>query len=356
MSRQPPPAILPNSERAKAMDRARAKEIASASAFSHVKGYFSTRVTRAYSIQDKIKQNGMTVDTLRRIGVCGGKDIPIYIEHKHNTVMGRTLSAHFNEDDQFLYIRGIIDQNSELAKRRSKGELPYVSVCFTLPTANDDPMQHESSIFEVSFVERPHEPYAQVLVSHNTTDTAPQTQIVTVCSPLSPMAAAAPQPDVAPQVDTKALLEQIRVLKEEHETMATTVKQWQERHTSAQKPHLERISGYISANDRLAEDEKNVANEIINTAASDPRGAGFVSLFSEIIQKYEETTKAREQAPVAPVQSGANELLRAQQIPLQAHSASHVGQPIDVAQRIAAVLKRKSEEAYGTANIPKTQL
>lgn len=187
MSYAQPPLISPASTRGRLMTAA-AKHYREKS--SKTPGFIVSRVTRAYSPPSVAAGRGMSAKRLQEITTERNWPQPL-IRHKPCNPPGRIVGLEYHPDHEYLYSAtqlniGDGDTGDYVRSEHEKGNLLFVSAKFTVPEPNDPhPELFRSRLIEISFVDEPHEPHAEVLVSHSTTEAPQRTRVFSVSAPLS---------------------------------------------------------------------------------------------------------------------------------------------------------------------------
>jgi HK97 family phage prohead protease len=140
-----------------------------------VAGRFYGRLTKAVSREQSLRGEGFTADELRAAAAHGCEHVQLFHEHNYERgAVGRLVRAEFNESDQFLYVHGQIDMAHALGSKVyalvRAGDLRHLSVGFAHPpvgSCDQDPSRYYNRLVEASFVENPHQPFAEVLECHS---------------------------------------------------------------------------------------------------------------------------------------------------------------------------------------------
>lgn len=192
MRRQPvtysrPPLISPASDRGRLMTAAAEHYRANS---SKTPGFIISRVTRAYSPESVARGCGISDKRLREIALDPVRPPPL-IRHQRCNPPGVIVGLEYHPDHEYLYSAtqlnlGDGDTGDYVRSEQEKGNLLFTSAKFTVPEPNDPhPELFKSRLIEISFVDEPHEPHAEVLVCHSTTDAPQRTRVFSVSSPVS---------------------------------------------------------------------------------------------------------------------------------------------------------------------------
>lgn len=268
-------------------------ELAEAANYSRLPGYFSARVARGLTPEERAAAPrwGLTADELRDVHKSGGRDIPLYADRhdKSGPRIGHTLKAEYNEEDGFLYLRGRIHAGDggpgdAVMQRRRCGDLQYVSAGFSVPHPDDpNPGAFRSCLDHVSFVSNPHEPHAQVLVGHSTTDTDTPRQLIVLCSDAPVRMSSSSSPDSQTSDAAAAAApkqhpinpDQIKELFASHEAVSRKLSEAERRlahFTEAHKQQMAPVVTQLTNHFETAEDMTPEERELLTAFAKDTAG------------------------------------------------------------------------------------
>lgn len=330
-----PTRVAPESRRAHKMEHNRARALARASAHADKPGYFEARLTRAYAPDDHASGKGMSAANLR--SATKSTNVPVWRQHKYvGAPSGQTVHAEFDPDDEFLYVSGVINVGDKgpgdaLYDDFKNGRLKYVSAGFTIPPPDHpDPANFPSELLEVSFVDKPHDPHADVFCCHSRTDSDTKQHRLTLSGALlshsPPVAmssssgktsdaaatpatpAAAPTTEITPAMLQKQLLElaeQNRKLMERQKHMEEENKYFHEQRQKELAPRLEFVRKEIEDDPDINPDDRQFVTEFFSGAAADRRAQ---SAFNHHEKKTRELHAARaELAKLKEAQAAAQQ-------------------------------------------------
>ena len=280
-------------------------------------GSFAARLTRTYTKEQQAKNMGMSANNLRN--VHEKPFVPVYAMHK-GVPGGETISARYNPKDGFVYVRGQINcgdrgAGDSLYARHKCGDLRYVSAAFTVPPENHpDPGNFESRLLEVSFVDKPHEPFAEVFVCHSSSEADKKQPIITFCSsdPVQVMSGTqeAQQQSSAPsKVDLSGLSAEARTLIEKltaensklqaqatdshkkYEDASNELAVFHEDHKAAMLKPLDVISKSLEGTEGLTEEQRNLQHATWSGFAGNRATAHAVTAHAQALQRAAEYQK-----------------------------------------------------------------
>lgn len=145
-------------------------EMASSSS-SATRGFFRGRLTQGVSNEQRLNGEGFTP---RELSFVNARNVPAYLEHNYNNGIAGTLTgARYDSRDNWLYVTGFVNTDTPLGSNVYKdlrsGKLKGLSAGFAHPpvgTCKSD-SEYFNRLLEVSFVQNPHVPGAQVLQCHS---------------------------------------------------------------------------------------------------------------------------------------------------------------------------------------------
>lgn len=347
-----PPVVPATSVRGHFMEMARLREQARARQINAPPGYCSARVTRAYTPEEAVQLKGMTADRLRAIAAAGVRGLPLRVRHSDKgPPAGYAIDAEFNPHDQFLYLRSQLNlgdgaTGDYVRSEQQKGRLMYMSAQFAVPFDEQaDLTTHPPSLSEVSFVDDPHDPEAEVLVSHSSSESAAPKKLIRLCFSLADSMSSATAPsDSAPSEPTTAtpgqekratsksahisaeemfkLLEETKALRAavaELPKLQSELDGFRQRHQQALKPRIDDISKFIDSDTSLNDDTRGLVRALIKDASSDHSTSPIIDWLSGLTSSVQKLTEAQQQQQLTT--SNLDDLIR-QSSASTAHSSA----------------------------------
>lgn len=280
-------------------------------------GAFVARLTRGYSREQQANYMGMTRENLR--ACCASPSAPVRLEHQEGDG-GHTTQLVYDEDDDFAYVQGRLDLDTEVGRAIKSGwengKLRYVSAGFTLPPPDyPNKETYPCRLHEVSFVSNPHEPHAEVFVLHSTSEAAQPQQRVNLCSDavtiaMSQSSAAEKAPAQSGQPDLSGLSSEARSIieklvaennrtKEEAAKAAAIAKEaaaaaeaanneltiYKHEEREAMQPKLAAIQAVYKENDKLNDDQRNSRFSAWDSLSQNRATAFVVNEYTEQIER-----------------------------------------------------------------------
>ena len=330
------------------MQRAALRERGHRAAVSKLPGYRAARLTRGYSLEEVAQGKGMTADRLRQIATSPDiAKVPVLVRHSmHMPPAARTLEAEYDAESNFFHHRMLLnlgDRSSGdyVEEEQKKGNLLYTSAKFTVPEPDDPhPEQFQSQLIEVSFVDEPHEPHAEILVAHSTTDSQRPVRVLNLCSriinnaaaavanknnmssaPVTPALAAdqqqadkasassSSQPQKQPAKYGGLTGDEVLRMIEEKKRLEAEKAEWierqkvleyfQQRHEEGLKPMLQLVQEAIESDSDLNEQDRPVVRAFIEEAGSDYRTVPALNWAHRMVERNrklsDELTKFKEE-------------------------------------------------------------
>ena len=363
------------------MKRAGAEESAKAAAYATLPGYFSARLTRAYPPDQVARGMGMSKRSLLQIASCNIQHTPVHREHRRGEApIGTLLSAHFSDEDEFLYVRGRIfvgdrGPGDAAAAERANGRLQYVSAGFTMPEL-EDPRAHDfdSELVELSLVDNPHDPYAQVLVSHGISEGESRIKMLMLCFPTNMSAPQQPETASAPASTSAITPDQIKVLIEENKRLAGEVKTlsqdaewWRGQHAARVEPLLGDLKTHIESDESLQPEQRGVIHMCYEELAKDYKTTEVAAWAARQAKAAAEARAELQRLKESQSQSAASnaemsDMLRrsfqtpaqGQQPPLiQSHHAGAAPARSSMAEHLARLIQQRQAEFQEDGPTPK---
>lgn len=358
-------------------------------------GYRAARVTRAFTPAEAAELKGMTEESLREIAATGVRGLPLRVRHSTELPpAGEALEAEFNPSDGFLYLRSQLSLGDRASgdyvhSEQQNGRLRYMSVQFVAALKHHaNPEFHKARLTEVSFVDDPYEPHAEVLVAHSITDSHEPVRRFSFCAPImsnpaptTPAPAEQPattptQTATAPTTEKRApktasisadeikqLLQENQRLKAEQEARARDLEEltaYRAQEQEALKPRIEFLNKFVDDDTGASETERALAKSLFSSIVTERdtrplvgwlaraletsvKNAAELAKFNEERQQEADTSAELSNSLRTATQS----LMPTSQPMLVSHSADRAGKPTALAMSIADRIKRSLDEEEG---------
>lgn len=388
-----PPLISAESQRGQSMYLAALRERSRALAMHNKPGYRAARVTRAFTPAEAAELKGMTEESLREIAAVGVRGVPLRVRHSTELPpAGEALEAEFNPSDGFLYLRSQLSLGDRASgdyvhSEQQNGRLRYMSVQFVAALKNHpNPEYHKARLTEVSFVDDPYEPHAEVLVAHSITDSHEPVRRFSFCAPImsnpAPTTPApADQPASAPTQtaptaekrapktasisadEVKQLLQENQRLtaqQEAHKRDLEELNAYRAQEQEALKPRMEFLNKFVDEDTGASETERVLAKSLFSSIVSERDTRPLVSWLARALEtsaknaaelaklNEERQQEADTTAELSNSLRTATQSLMPQQQPMVvSHSADRAGKPTALAMSIADRIKRSLDEEEG---------